>query len=193
MRRYAPAIWFPAPQRTHLDFRPRYCSMKPYKKQELFLKNSNYFCYFGIVVLRPNVEIRLHFYLRQELLFASVEPSASTVPRTVGFIFRISTQIKNPEQQKLFWIFWSECRDSNSRPLEPHSSAIPNFATPGNCLRLTTAWIYYHTVAENASIFLLFNKNFYSPASPLITLPRFHRQTTCCSASFFCSSVSYST
>ena len=26
---------------------------------------------------------------------------------------------------------WSECRDSNSRPLEPHSSAIPNFATPG--------------------------------------------------------------
>ena len=29
---------------------------------------------------------------------------------------------------------WSECRDSNSRPLEPHSSAIPNFATPG-CLK----------------------------------------------------------
>ena len=28
-------------------------------------------------------------------------------------------------------VFWSECRDSNSRPLEPHSSAIPNFATPG--------------------------------------------------------------
>ena len=28
-------------------------------------------------------------------------------------------------------ISWSECRDSNSRPLEPHSSAIPNFATPG--------------------------------------------------------------
>ena len=27
--------------------------------------------------------------------------------------------------------FWSECRDSNSRPLEPHSSAIPNFAPPG--------------------------------------------------------------
>ena len=31
----------------------------------------------------------------------------------------------------LFLVFWSECRDSNSRPLEPHSSAIPNFATPG--------------------------------------------------------------
>ena len=30
-----------------------------------------------------------------------------------------------------FTAFWSECRDSNSRPLEPHSSAIPNFATPG--------------------------------------------------------------
>ena len=26
---------------------------------------------------------------------------------------------------------WSEWLDSNQRPLEPHSSAIPNFATPG--------------------------------------------------------------
>ena len=31
---------------------------------------------------------------------------------------------------------WSECRDSNSRPLEPHSSAIPNFATPGYHIHL---------------------------------------------------------
>ena len=28
-------------------------------------------------------------------------------------------------------MIWYECWDSNSRPLEPHSSAIPNFATPG--------------------------------------------------------------
>ena len=35
------------------------------------------------------------------------------------------------EIHKNFTAFWSECRDSNSRPLEPHSSAIPNFATPG--------------------------------------------------------------
>ena len=34
---------------------------------------------------------------------------------------------------------WSECRDSNSRPLEPHSSAIPNFATPGSLLVLCRA------------------------------------------------------
>ena len=27
---------------------------------------------------------------------------------------------------------WSELLDSNQRPLEPHSSAIPNFAKPGN-------------------------------------------------------------
>ena len=26
---------------------------------------------------------------------------------------------------------WSEWRESNSRPLEPHSSALPNCATPG--------------------------------------------------------------
>ena len=35
-----------------------------------------------------------------------------------------------------FRTFWSECRDSNSRPLEPHSSAIPNFATPGYHIHL---------------------------------------------------------
>ena len=28
-------------------------------------------------------------------------------------------------------VFWSEWRESNSRPLEPHSSALPNCATPG--------------------------------------------------------------
>ena len=27
-------------------------------------------------------------------------------------------------------LFWSECRDSNPRPLGPEPSAIPNFATP---------------------------------------------------------------
>ncbi len=36
-----------------------------------------------------------------------------------------------PKEQMPFRFYWSECRDSNSRPLEPHSSAIPNFATPG--------------------------------------------------------------
>ena len=31
--------------------------------------------------------------------------------------------------------FWSEWRESNSRPLEPHSSALPNCATPGRLAR----------------------------------------------------------
>ena len=38
--------------------------------------------------------------------------------------------------------FWSECRDSNSRPLEPHSSAIPNFATPGSLAGIIIAHFF---------------------------------------------------
>ncbi len=42
----------------------------------------------------------------------------------------------NPCQQQkshqpFGWWLWSEWRESNSRPLEPHSSALPNCATPG--------------------------------------------------------------
>ena len=45
-------------------------------------------------------------------------------------------KIKNPQTIESQWFTdWSECRDSNSGPLEPHSSAIPNFATPGCRLR----------------------------------------------------------
>ena len=54
---------------------------------------------------------------------------------------------------------WSECRDSNSRPLEPHSSAIPNFATPGYAIQLC----YYSTAnrkkqGEILKIFIFFRK-----------------------------------
>ena len=35
--------------------------------------------------------------------------------------------------------FWSEWRDSNPRPLGPEPSAIPNFATPRNCLIIILA------------------------------------------------------
>ena len=57
-------------------------------------------------------------------------------PKTDPFIFQNFTEktlAKRKSRNKLMLIsaFWSECRDSNSRPLEPHSSAIPNFATPG--------------------------------------------------------------
>ena len=40
---------------------------------------------------------------------------------------------KKPSYFRKTVFSWSECRDSNSGPLEPHSSAIPNFATPGYC------------------------------------------------------------
>ena len=43
---------------------------------------------------------------------------------------------KSSEIHRFRNFFWSECRDSNSRPLEPHSSAIPNFATPGYHIHL---------------------------------------------------------
>ena len=113
-------------------------------------------------------------------------------------------------------VLWSECRDSNSRPLEPHSSAIPNFATPGYfvCRSLgdfdiipqarTKCKHYfrffqkifsfsemrpkYRLISEKGKIF----RTFYSPRSLLTTLPMFHRWATVFSASFFCSSLSYS-
>ena len=52
----------------------------------------------------------------------------------------------------LFQLFWSECRDSNSRPLEPHSSAIPNFATPGYLVAHLSAKVYYHIRFRKSSI-----------------------------------------
>ena len=63
-------------------------------------------------------------------------------------------------------LFWSECRDSNSRPLEPHSSAIPNFATPG-CLLVAVALavssiIIAHLLTECKPFFEIFRKNFLS-------------------------------
>ena len=38
---------------------------------------------------------------------------------------------------------WSEWRESNSRPLEPHSSALPNCATPGHQGLAVTSRYYY--------------------------------------------------
>ena len=53
-------------------------------------------------------------------------------------------------------LIWSECRDSNSRPLEPHSSAIPNFATPGYSVVPQTAHLEYHSFRRFASPILNF-------------------------------------
>ena len=58
--------------------------------------------------------------------------------RTFSGAARVLYQKKTAE---FFWnpavfpaataLVWSEWRESNSRPLEPHSSALPNCATPG--------------------------------------------------------------
>ena len=42
---------------------------------------------------------------------------------------------------------WSEWRESNSRPLEPHSSALPNCATPG---RTGLSQISLHIITDCA-------------------------------------------
>ena len=56
----------------------------------------------------------------------------ATVHQTVASEWvRIKSERKNDKSQKELVVFWSEWLDSNQRPLEPHSSAIPNFATPG--------------------------------------------------------------
>ena len=43
-------------------------------------------------------------------------------------------RIQQKKTSSVELVFWSEWRESNSRPLEPHSSALPNCATPG-CYR----------------------------------------------------------
>ena len=51
-------------------------------------------------------------------------------------------KIRNGNYQKVIPISWSELLDSNQRPLEPHSSAIPNFAKPGYLRRPQTTLIW---------------------------------------------------
>ena len=63
---------------------------------------------------------------------------------------RIQSEYKKRKERCSFRFLWSEWLDSNQRPLEPHSSAIPNFATPGSRCSLT-AWVFYHISRKNAS------------------------------------------
>ena len=62
--------------------------------------------------------------------------------------------------------FCSECRDSNSRPLEPHSSAIPNFATPGYFVLLSpVSWrLRYINIqfSKMQALFFIFSKKFFA-------------------------------
>ena len=73
---------------------------------------------------------------------------------------------KKPWNSMNSTVFWSECRDSNSRPLEPHSSAIPNFATPGYLL-INSALKYINTVCEKcqALIFIFSAISYHVPHS----------------------------
>ena len=68
----------------------------------------------------------------------------------------VKKEKKNPQSIESQWIAdWSECRDSNSGPLEPHSSAIPNFATPG-CLTqdsLSQRLVYISTAQRKMQAF----------------------------------------
>ena len=50
MRRYAPAIWFPAPQRTHLVLRLSDYSMCFQENQALFSKNCAIFAFFTVLL-----------------------------------------------------------------------------------------------------------------------------------------------
>ena len=56
------------------------------------------------------------------LALRCAETARGWQPRGLGFV-------KKQESTKDS-CFWSECRDSNPRPLGPEPSAIPNFATP---------------------------------------------------------------
>ena len=55
---------------------------------------------------------------------------AGTVLHDAAFDFSNPNTEKNRRPQMWSPDFWSECRDSNPRPLGPEPSAIPNFATP---------------------------------------------------------------
>ena len=74
----------------------------------------------------------------------------------------IETKNANPLQDWRFTLVlttfvWSEWRESNSRPLEPHSSALPNCATPG---RTRLSRISLFIIAECAgNVNAFFQKN----------------------------------
>ena len=84
-------------------------------------------------------------------------------PDSCIYMVRISnsTEIIKPKEQKLFRLYWSECRDSNSRPLEPHSSAIPNFATPGFLLASLGDFDILTHLSEKCKHFFRFLKNIF--------------------------------
>ena len=57
--------------------------------------------------------------------FCGILPPPCSNPAT-----QIRYQKKKADAKSVHFLFWSEWRDSNPRPLGPEPSAIPNFATP---------------------------------------------------------------
>ena len=70
---------------------------------------------------------------------------------------------KTTEKLTFFGGNWSECWDSNSGPLEPHSSAIPNFATPGFFGAVLLSSDIIPQVPQECKSFLSFFKKFFNP------------------------------
>ena len=63
---------------------------------------------------------------------------------------------------------WSEWRESNSRPLEPHSSALPSCATPGNVNA-----DYYIRLFYKTQVFFSFFPFIFHPAKQRTNIPFF--------------------
>ena len=90
--------------------------------------------------------------------------------------FRVEKLEKIRRTHKIPRISWSECRDSNSRPLEPHSSAIPNFATPGYSVVRPLTLEYSSThFAKLQALFLLFSIIFSAPRKNGVPADRNHK------------------
>ena len=70
-----------------------------------------------------------------------------------------------PKEKNLFRHSWSELLDSNQRPLEPHSSAIPNFATPGYLLASLNCLSILAHLSKKSKHYFLFFQNFLRPAA----------------------------
>ena len=73
----------------------------------------------------------LLFRHRRNIKSGSVKPSPATLICVAFHGSNLPAEKEITGSPVELPVIWSECRDSNSRPLEPHSSAIPNFATPG--------------------------------------------------------------
>ena len=109
-------------------------------------EGTSYYLYLfdtiDITRVQNRVSRFVSFFLPVGRKNCCVAPSSRRQQRSFALHLNVrisSLERNNGKYQKVLPIIWSECRDSNSRPLEPHSSAIPNFATPGYSVALLSA------------------------------------------------------